>query len=402
MIHPGVVRFAKTLPTSFIAGKLPLVFAFLLEALIAFSLVHTHLLSPAVPQVAGNQGYRQLWLGNVDGPGGAVHLFEQALQSDPAFPYRWSDLGEALLMARQPDRARYSFQRAVELAPHDPQIRLRAANFYFRNQEIEPALQMDSTVLQQLPDYDPMIFSSYVRMGGDIPRVLELGIGSNARAARAFFNFLAPQSDANTSGAVWNWMEERGFVTVPMALARTSWLLEKSLPAEATAVWLRYATPAGSPYRKTDWIFNSGFENQWTGEGFDWRVDPCTGVAVVADERIAHSGRRSLRIEFHAAENLDFHHVSQMVWLSPGRYRLRAWMRTQDLSTDEGVGLNILDVNTAALTGTHDWTELASEFSVRGAPQIARVQIVRRPSARFDSRPQGTVWIDDVELKRLP
>ena len=395
------------MPTSFIAGKLPLVFAFLLEALIAISLVHSRLLSPAVPQVAGNQGYRQLWLGNVDGRGGALHLFEQALKSDPAFPYRWSDLGEALLVARQPDRARYCFGRAVELAPHDPQIRLRAANFYFRSEEIEPALQMDSTVLQQLPDYDTMIFSSYVRLGGDIPHVLEVGIGSNARGAREFLRFLAPHSDETTLDTVWRWMEDRGFVTVPMALSRTSFLLEKGLHAEATAVWLRYATPAGSPYRKTDWIFNSGFENQWTGEGFDWRVEPCPGVRVMEDERIAHTGRRSLRIEFRAAENVGFHHVSQMVWLGPGRYRLSAWMRTQDFSTDQGVGLNILDASgldasTTALTGTHDWTELASEFTVRGAPQLARVQIVRRPSMKFDSRPQGTVWIDDVELKRLP
>jgi hypothetical protein len=67
--------------------------------------------------------------------------------------------------------ARYCFRRAAQLAPHDPQIRLRAANFYFRNHEIEPALRLDSTILQQLPDYDQTIFSSYVRMGEGSVRI---------------------------------------------------------------------------------------------------------------------------------------------------------------------------------------------------------------------------------------
>ena len=381
--------------------KLPLAFAFVLEALLALSLATSGLLSPALPQVSGNLGYRQLWRGNVAGSGGALHFFRNALEADSAFPYRWSDLGEALLLAGAPDRAGYCFDRSVELAPHDPQIRLRAANYYFRTRQTEPALRLDSAVLDQVPDYDQMIFSSYLRMGGAMSRVLDTGIGSNARAAGEFFRFLRPRSDDATLDTVWRWMEDRGFVTVPLALSRTSWLLDKGLPGEASAVWRRYVAPADSSFQKSEWIVNSGFESPWTGEGFDWRVEACNGVDMSLDSRIAHSGRGSLRIRFHAFGNLDFHHVSQLVWLSPGSYRLSAWIRSEDFQPDPGIGLSLLDATTPVMSGTHGWTQVSSEFTVVSVPRLARVRVVRKPSLKFDGQPRGTVWIDEVEVKRV-
>jgi hypothetical protein len=95
---------------------------------------------------------------------------------------------------------------------------------------------------------------------------------------------------------------------------------------------------------------------------------------------------------------VDFHHVWQNVWLIPGRYRLSAWIRTDGLTTDEGVGVRVGSAHTTALAGNNGWTEVAVELTVPAA-RMARVEVFREPSMKFESRPRGSVWIDDVGLR---
>jgi hypothetical protein len=199
---------------------------------------------------------------------------------------------------------------------------------------------------------------------------------------------------------VWEFLVDHNFITIPIALSRTTALLNRGRESESRAVWTRFVSA------QNEVVTDPGFETPWSGEGFDWRTDSCPGVTIEPDQRIAHSGKRSLRIQFHADSNLDFRHVSQRVWLAPGRYLLSAWVRTEGLSTDEGIGLRIAglrpskpDSSTETLQGTHDWTRLQTEFSAGAAPRLARIEIFRNPSLRFDSKPQG---IDDVIVARVP
>ena len=113
------------------------------------------------------------------------------------------------------------------------------------------------------------------------------------------------------------------------------------------------------------------------------------------------SGRSSLRLDFDGTQNVDFHHVAQHVSSPPGRYRLSAWIRTADLSTDQGVALAFHGVSTAALNGTHDWTEVHADITVAASTPPGDIQVVRQHSLRFDSKPHGTVWIDDVTLRKI-
>ena len=181
---PGTMTAeAKPLP----ARRLALICAVSVEAgLMALSRVIFGSVSPPAPQVIGNAGYQKLWAGDI---GSAVREFQRALEADPAFPYRWSDLGEALAESGRMEEARYCFRRAVELAPGSPQIAIRAANFWFRTGSIEEGLSIESKVLGEVPDFDQMIFRSWIRMAGSVRRMLDRGIGTNARAAGSLFRF---------------------------------------------------------------------------------------------------------------------------------------------------------------------------------------------------------------------
>lgn len=376
----------------------PILAALGLACLIAASWIAQGTVSPSTPQSIADRAWRELWAGRSDGAQGAVALFRQAVQADPAFPYRWSDLGGALAAAGRADLAEYCFRRAVALAPHSPQIAIRAANFYFQQGETDPALALTAAVLRTTPAYDSVVFNSWVRLGGDLNSILRNGVGDNRRAAEAFFRHLLASSGDLASPA-WRWMETRSYATPALAVVWSDWLISHRRDAEASAVWKRHVA-RDSSWSVTNWIDNSGFENDAVGGGFDWRLLPCPGVAASIVSGTAHSGRASLRLDFDGSGNVDFHHVVQHVWMPPGRYRLTAWMRTAGLTTDQGVSLAFNGASTQALTGTHDWTQLSADVTIPSAT-ASEVQIVRRRSLRFDSKPKGSVWIDDVELRRI-
>jgi hypothetical protein len=366
--------------------------------------VQTGWLSGTNPQVLANYGYRELWLDHVEGPTGALELFRQALVLDSAFSYRWSDLGEALAGSGQMESAEYCFRRSQELAPRSPQIAVRAMNFYLRRAEAGPALQTAATVLALTSDYDEIVFSSLIRFRADQEYILDVGIGSNRRAADRWLLYLI--GPGRTSGAdsrpfeTWKWIESKGHATREEAIAWSDWLAANGRERDAHLVWQRYVS-SDAGYGIGNLIDNAGFEREPEGKGFDWRIAAIAGVKAGIDQGVAHSGRASLRIRFDGSENVDFHHVVQNVWLEPGHYRLSAWMRTEGLTTDQGVAVVVGGVSTAALSGTQDWTKVGAELTVHGAARIGEIMLVRQRSWKFDNKIGGTAWIDDVELRRV-
>jgi hypothetical protein len=81
-------------------------------------------------------------------------------------------------------------------------------------------------------------------------------------------------------------------------------------------------------------------------------------------------------------------------------------VRTERLTTDEGIGFRILDptaasrldVKTERVTGTSDWRKIDQVFEVRPQTRLIQIQVVRQPSLKFDNNISGTVWIDTVQL----
>ena len=94
------------------------------------------------------------------------------------------------------------------------------------------------------------------------------------------------------------------------------------------------------------------------------------------------------------------------MFLPEGRYRLQAWMRSEGLTTDQGVGLRVvsqdgslkLDVKTNSVLGTSDWLVVEAVFDVPVGGGLVRLLVARKPSLKFDNLVRGTVWVDDVRV----
>jgi hypothetical protein len=158
-------------------------------------------------------------------------------------------------------------------------------------------------------------------------------------------------------------------------------------------------------------VWNGGFEQEPLNGGFDWRVNPAAGAEMALDEQIVHSGRRSLRVDFDGTANVDFQNVWQDVAVHPStRYRFNAFLRTRDLTTDNGMRFEIRDISspgnpahsTSNLLGNQSWTEANIDFISGAETKVLQIVLRRTPSDKLGNKIRGTAWVDDVALLPLP
>ncbi|MBM4142764.1 MAG: hypothetical protein FJ225_04100 [Lentisphaerae bacterium] len=117
------------------------------------------------------------------------------------------------------------------------------------------------------------------------------------------------------------------------------------------------------------------------------------------DSRVAHSGRRSLRLR--GGQEAFANDCGTAIFLeSAKRYRLSAWVRTRGV-TGRGAFLRLSEVfwnwgdvrashETKRLTGDTDWTLLECEFRPVPDDPLALLSLVVEGG--------GTAWFDDVAL----
>jgi hypothetical protein len=351
--------------------------------------------------------YKQFYQGDRDNLDSAVKLFREALRKDPASPYRWCDLGEALLETEQVERARYCFSRALEFGPNTAPILLRVANFHFRVDESREALQCTYRVLTLLPEFDAVIFSSYTRMGGGIDDVLNHGLPAIARPAQGYFrHLLSQEAEIADLRKAWTWLSSHSLTDDKLAGEYIDFLLKNHEYDVAVENWVLQLGERKGRYLLSNQLFHGDFEAETTGTSLDWRIRQADKVEVSRDSTVSHQGHWSLRIRFAGNENLAFDHVAQRAVVKPGRYRFEAWLRTEGITTDQGIGFRIfdaesparLDVRTEPVVGTTDWSKEEKSFRVPPQTRLIEIQVIRRASWKFDNKINGTAWIDDLSL----
>ena len=350
----------------------------------------------------------QLWEAKAGAAERSIPAFQEALRRNPASSYRWCDLGEAYLRADKLAPARYCFERAVGLGPHSPPILLRTGNFYFQVGESRPALRLMSHILDQIREYDAIIFSTYAAMVDDFADVLRSGIPENQEVVESYFQYLLRRGSASDIRMAWDWIFKRSLADDRLFSSYIDSLLQHGFHEAAAQALEEYAVERVKEREGGEHVFNPGFEFEPLGAALDWRVRPSRHVEVERDSIVFRSGSRSLRLRFNGTENLAYRHLSQKVIVQPDRYRFRAQVRTEGITTDQGVAFRVFDaenpstfdIRTERLLGTSDWKKVEKTFSIPRGTRLVEIQLVRQASWKFDSKIAGTVWIDDISLKK--
>jgi hypothetical protein len=167
-------------------------------------------------------------------------------------------------------------------------------------------------------------------------------------------------------------------------------------------------TPAGAAkaIRNPIAVFNGDFEADPAGSLFDRTISPAPGATIDFDRDAPYSGARSLRIRFDGTKNVGDTGVGRSVFLKPGRYRFWAYLRTREISTDEGVAFSLADPDapkqlsftTEAMLGTNRWKLVEHTFQALPGTGLVEVRLVRKPSWRFDNLIRRTMWVDQVRI----
>jgi tetratricopeptide (TPR) repeat protein len=320
----------------------------------------------------------------------ALNEFQRAVLLDSASAYRWADLAEAEMNVRQVDSAKYCYQRALAAGPGNPAILLRAADFAFRTNDPEATVRSLSAILRnpELAAYYPAAFVIYRRMNLPISELLENALPANSTAALAFLQFWMDGNQVAEADATWKWMLERSLADEQAAGTYVTFLMRHHEEELAASEWKRFNGGSMPGYGVTNWIFNGGFEEAPKPGPLDWH-----GIAASRVDDVAHDGRWSLK--------LTNKNVYQETVVTPGRWRIRAYMKTSGAGLALGVydaepgieQFGRLNIHTNALTGANDWTLVERTFVVGPETKVVRVEVMREGPAK-----SGSAWIDSVEL----
>lgn len=327
------------------------------------------------------------------------------LRRDPAGPYNWCDLGDSLQKAGRISEARYCFDRAVALAPRISYMLFRAAGFQFDRGDQRSALDLLVRAAQADPKYIEIALVECEKRGILSDAVLRYGLPPGSTAVRSYLGRLIQAERPADAALAFKWAVSHAYADDPLANQYVEFLMNQKQPRAAAEAWALYSHARSPGYPDANRVYNGDFKSDPSGSRFDWRIEPPNGVKADFDGAMKYSGARSLRIAFDGNENVGDLRIGQIVFLPPGRYRFRAYLRTKDITTDEGVSFyvvaedapNRLNFTTEPMRGSHNWTRVEQVFDVP-AGGLVRVSLVRKPSLRFDSLIQGTVWVDDVAI----
>lgn len=337
-------------------------------------------------------------------------MFEQTVRLAP-FDYRWrQELGRAFEQDEQPDRAEAEFKRAIELAPNFAYPHWRLANFYLRQERTDEALAQLKKAAENNQTYREQSFSLVWDYFDKDPAMVEGLAGDQPEARARLAYFFAGRGHADDAIRIWNTLSDETKAANP-ALAKGMALgLYDQRKFGAALEFSKQAgfDPNAAPETITDGSFERGLGD--TGDSrFNWQVvrnDPKLDVAI--DQRVKREGNRSMRVTFKNFVKPELYNISQTVVVTPNtRYRVRFWVRTENLKSAGAPLLEIINANDDKLlarslsypTGSNDWQEMFVDFAT--PEDCVGVTIRTARSYCGDACPiTGIFWYDTFDLSR--
>ncbi len=268
------------------------------------------------------------------------------------------------------------------------------------------AMLASARVLAAVPNYDDVVFSTFDRFIEDSSHILD-SLQTDRRSARAYFEHLVKTRQEEAAAALWPQLLRLGCADDHVASVYLAGLAAAGEGNRAVEVRRAYLNGRPGAHTMNSLVFNGGFESEIARASFDWQVWSIENVEIVRDNSVSRTGNWSMRVRFPGDRNLQFQGLFQEIPLPPGVYRLRAFVKTDGLTTDEGVRLRAfdprapgeLDASGDALSGTNGWSELSLKFRITPRLRFVRVGLWRARSSKFECNISGTAWLDDVSIE---
>lgn len=347
-------------------------------------------------------------------PAEAIQQFEEAVSVNPYDPQAWINLAAAHEFQGDTSSAEEGLRHASTLAPNLPQFQWTIGNYFLLHGNTQEAFQHLKVVLAGSRQYDRTVFNVAWKASGNSEQILQELIPNKLPAEFSYLNYLAAEQRFLAAEAVW---KRIAATPEPFSPQETSdyvdTLLKTGRADAAYGVWTGLQekgliqTFLRGPGQNL--ITNGNFEDPLLNMGFGWRLQDVPGVYAGLDTATFHSPGHSISVQFTGNQNLNYHQLFQFVRVLPNHaYELDAVMKTQDITSDSGPRLEIVDAYdprtldkfTPGMTGTSGgWNPLNLEFKTGPNTHFVLILLVRTPSnSDDDTAITGRVWLDDVQI----
>ena len=327
------------------------------------------------------------------------------------YDFRWR-LILASVKEAEGDRAaaEAALREALRLAPNDRGVHYRLANVLLRQGKLALAIDEFRVAVEKNPEMLPGTLDLLWQVSRGNVEAVETVAGNDPKRRLQVAQFLLRQSRVTEATTIFRGIER------PMRLAslESAQLLNALIGANNLAIahelWLSMVSEPGAA---GSLIYNGSFEADILKNfsQFDWTFGRSEYARLSIDRASAHSGERSLKIEFAGRDTTVLgDEIRQLVQVRPGaRYRVECYVKSDGLVTPEGPRVVVTDrggtwvaSSDAVAEGRSDWTRLAFDFvapSVAEAASAVYVSVKRRPKFSYDNPTKGTVWLDDFTMK---
>jgi hypothetical protein len=332
-------------------------------------------------------------------PRRAAEFFRQAVSQDVLFLDAWLRLAETQATQGNEEKAKAILTYTADLT--EQVVRWKWEQMLLaRELGMQSRLYRNTNYLlsRKLLVQDSLQLL-HTHLGGNTSAVVAVLEPANLSA---YLDWLMRWGMTEESLMVWQAMTAIAEPDKEIALRYAHFLVNHKRVTPSVDIWRQYTGRTG--------LTNPGFESRLTGQGFDWRhwgeKDGSWELKRVYSE--AAGGQYALKIKFHGQENVSFHHLYQIFAVNPQeKYRLTYAWKSRGISTDEGPFVEIFSYDMQGLyragpmiTGSNGWHEESIAFEIPENIWAAVVRLRRRASMRFDSKIQGTVWLDNFRLEK--
>lgn len=359
--------------------------------------------------------YRQFNLEESD-TSKAIEAYQHAISLSPLHTSAWLDLATAYELDGQAEQARHAHEMALKSHPASAEVSWRFGNFLLRLGDMDAAMSHLRTALQADPARAAAAYSRVYRAYPNMDAILDKLLPPIPSVYVDVIGEAAHAQEVDLALQVWN----RLLALHPSLQRRDIEPLVSALYARGDYAQARRVLEQGTPYLHLpervqpsgSVLWDGGFESGVVDYLYAWKYQRLTnGVQSELDPDVKLSGERALRISFDGRGNPNMPIACTLTPVDPDTsYQFSAWIKTKDLTTEEGVRFNLHPQGqgaSAALEsrefhGTNPWTRLDLQWSAGPQDRLLEICLRRNPSDNPDVRISGSAWIDDVALIPQP
>lgn len=367
----------------------------------------------------------------------------EAVGYDSANPEAHEIQGLLALQKEDFQLALGGFNRAIELRPNDYLLWVRRGYAHYKSNDFPAALEAYERASALAPHYSqPKLYTGYLYLkAGDKQRAFEYLSAAAAvdatllpevlhRARLAFPDDPVAVERAVRPDSIHAKKETaRYFIKHKLMAAGTkAFLIGDELDARgkeefvnrltaadnyplAFAVW-KSKTDSARQISENNVLLNGDFETEIDASvrNFGWRVINDENIALAVDQTDFSSGAVSLKIQFSGNSDPDAAALSQLTLVEPAqKYRLTFFVRAQKLTTGGPPIISVTDAASRRVLGQSapfssaagEWQKHTVDFTTAAQTTTVFVNLQRLKCPANPCPIFGTLWLDDLNLKKL-